>query len=268
MAFYPAQLPAPLRRAFWSAAYQLMARAVTRADWRLMNYGFEPEDPAERPDLDPADENDRTCIQLYHHVATRRPVAGLRVLEVGAGRGGGASYVARCLGPAEVVGLDRSPQAVALANRHLARPGLRYVVGDAEAIPLPDASFDVVLNVESCHCYGSVPAFLAEVRRVLRPGGHLLLTDLRLAARLPQLDRELAESGMEVLERVEITRDVVRGLRADHARRSRLIAESGVWGFRGALHAFAATEGSTTFRDLDSGAFRYVTWVLGKSAGG
>ena len=125
-----------------------------------------------------------------------------------------------------------------------------------------DVEAGVVLNVESCHCYGSVPAFLAEVRRVLRPGGHLLLTDLRLAERLPQFEAELAASGMEVVERTEITADVVRGLRADSARRERLIAESGVWGFRGALQAFAATEGSKTFRDLESGAFRYVTVVL------
>lgn len=264
MAFYPAQLPAPLRRAFWSVAYQLMARIVQRADWRLMNYGFDPEDPKDRPALEPGDENDRTCIQLYHHVATRRPVEGRRVLEVGSGRGGGASYVARYLRPAEVVGMDRSPQAVALANRLMARPGLRYEVGDAEAIPLPDASFDVVLNVESCHCYGSVPKFLSEVKRVLRPGGHLLLTDLRLQERVAQLDQEMQDSGMVVEDRQEITRDVVRGLRADHDRRSRLIAESGVWGFRGALHAFAATEGSTTFRDLDNGTFRYITYALRK----
>lgn len=264
MAFYPAQLPGPIRRGFWAIAYQLMARVFRRADWRLMNYGYEPADPAQRPVLEPSDESDRTCIQLYHHVATQRPLAGLRVLEIGSGRGGGASYVHRYLGPASTLAMDRSEAAVELANRLMGAPGLSYRVGDAEAIPLPDASVDVVLNVESCHCYASVPSFLAEVRRVLAPGGYLLLADLRLAERLPQLDAELQASGLSIEDRAEITADVVRGLRIDNPRRTRLITES-VWPWlRGALRAFAATEGSTTFRDLENETFKYVCYALRK----
>jgi ubiquinone/menaquinone biosynthesis C-methylase UbiE len=45
------------------------------------------------------------------------------------------------------------------------------VHGDAENLPFPQVSFDAVINVESAHCYGSIERFLAEVHRVLRPGG-------------------------------------------------------------------------------------------------
>ena len=50
--------------------------------------------------------------------------------------------------------------------------------GDAESLPFGDEMFDAVVNVESSHCYGSTPAFLAQVKRVLRCGGHFLFADL------------------------------------------------------------------------------------------
>ena len=72
-------------------------------------------------------------------------------------------------------------------------PGLAFEVGDAERMPFPDASFDAVVNVESSHCYPSMPAFLSEVRRVLRPGGHFLYADLRPRTDLPARRAELAD---------------------------------------------------------------------------
>ncbi len=266
MAFYPSQLPGPVRRRFWGVAYQLLARLWQRADWRLMNYGYDPEadEPGGRPTLDPSDEADRYCMQLYHRVARQRPLEGRAVLEIGSGRGGGAWYVHRYLRPATMQGMDRSTAAVDLSRKRIQASGLSYDVGDAESIPLPDASVDVVLNVESCHCYGSVPTFLSEVRRVLRPGGHLLLADLRLAERLPAFDAELEQSGMIVEDRVDITSGVVRGLRADTPRRVRLIQETAWIGLGGLMRAFAATEGSATFRDLDNRTFLYYCYALRK----
>lgn len=266
MAFYPSQLPGPLRRGFWGLAYQLLARLWQRADWRMMNYGYEPDhdEPEGRPHLDASDEPDRVCMQLYHRVARQRTLDGKRVLEIGSGRGGGAYFVHRYHRPASMLGMDRSEAAVALSRKRVQAEGLRYEVGDAEAIPLPDASVDVVLNVESCHCYGSVPTFLSEVRRVLAPGGHLLLADLRLSERQAAFDEELRQSGMIVEERVDITDGVVRGLRVDTPRRKQLIREAAPWGLGGVMRAFAATEGSATFEDLASRNFVYYCYALRK----
>jgi len=47
--------------------------------------------------LQPEDEPNRACIQLYHHVATQVPLRGMKVLEVSCGHGGGASYLTRTL---------------------------------------------------------------------------------------------------------------------------------------------------------------------------
>ena len=270
MAIYPSQFPGPVRRVFWKLAYQAMARTWDRADWRLMNYGYAPDDgetlAVPMPDLEDADEDDRYCIQLYHRVAGQRELTGLDVLEVGSGRGGGASYVHRYLGPQSTVGLDRSSAAVDLSNGRESTEGLSYIVGDAEALPFEDAQFDVVLNVESCHCYGSVPTFLREVHRVLRPGGSLLITDLRLEPRQAAFDEELESSPFEIIRRADITAGVVRGLVQDTPRRKRMVAETaGRWS--GLMTWFSGVQGSATFRDLDQRTLVYHCYELRKADG-
>ena len=168
--------------------YQTLALNAKRKDWGFMNYGFEPAG-GERIALSPGDEPDRQCIQLYERVASAAHLAGSRVLEVGSGRGGGASYLARYHHPAQVIGADFAPAAVDLCRRqHAAVANLRFEMGDAERLPFDDADFDAVVNVESSHCYGHIEALVAEAIRVLRPGGSFLFADFRSREEMPALE--------------------------------------------------------------------------------
>ena len=63
------------------------------------------------------DEPNRFPIQLYHRTATQADLSGKRVLEVGCGHGGGASYLVRTLHPASYTGLDLNPAAIALCRK-------------------------------------------------------------------------------------------------------------------------------------------------------
>ena len=133
------------RRLLWRGWYQFLAARYRDPRWTFMNYGYRsPDVPA--PALDPADEPDRSFIQLYDVVARGAPLAGRELLEVGCGRGGGAAYVARALGPRRVVAVDLSPRAIALCRRRFHQPNLSFDVGDAEALPFPDGAFDAILN--------------------------------------------------------------------------------------------------------------------------
>lgn len=216
-----------LRRLLWRWWYGRLAKRYTGADWTFMNYGFAPPAGEAPLALDPADEPDRLCIQLYHRVASATDLAGQAVLEVGSGRGGGASFVARHHRPAKITGVDFSPQAVALCRqRHAGVANLAFLVGDAEHLPFPDASFDAVLNVESSHCYGHIGRFFAEAARVLRPGGHFLYADFRPDAEGPAWSAALAaQRDWELVGFEDITDAVADALQADDARKRRLIAE-------------------------------------------
>ena len=74
-----------------------------------------------------------------------------------------------------------------------------FVHGDAEKLPFPDQSFDAVINVESSGAYPHFSRFLAEVARVLRPGGHFLYADLRPANSIAEWEAALAGAPMRML---------------------------------------------------------------------
>ncbi|WP_432570916.1 class I SAM-dependent methyltransferase [Kineococcus sp. SYSU DK005] len=250
------------RQLLWRACYEAIATGVREPAWSFMDYGYAPPGPPGL-ELEPGDEADRLCVQLYEHVVAG-DLRGRDVLEVGSGRGGGASYLSRYRHPRSVVGVDLSARAVALSRRHRRGPGLSFVQGDAQSLPFPDASFDVVVNVESSHCYASVPAFLAEVRRVLRPGGELFWADLRPAPRVQRVRAELAASGLRVRAEEDLTEGVVRALELDSERKLGLIRAWVPRPLHPAFRVFGGVEGTANHRGLRSGAQRYLSARLVK----
>jgi len=204
--------------------YNMLAEKAKRTDWSFMNYGFAFAQ-ADGPALEPRDEADRFCIQLYHAAIGGIDLSGKRVLEVGCGRGGGASYMARYCRPAQVVGADFAPQAVALCRRqHADVANLEFVVGNAEQLDLPDASFDALVNVESSHCYGSMEKFVGEAIRVLRPGGHFLFADFRKRGDMPALEAVLdARKEWTRIAHEDLTPGVVAALEAADATKRKWI---------------------------------------------
>jgi SAM-dependent methyltransferase len=251
-----------LRRWLWRRCYQYLA-GYGLESWTFMNYGFERTGPLEKwLELDAPDEPDRYCIQLYHRVATAVDLKGLEVLEVGSGRGGGASWVCRYLEPRSVTGVDFSPKAVDFCRQTHHVDGLSFVAGDAESLPFEDASFDAVINVESSHCYGSMVAFLRHVKRVLRPGGPFLYADLRPPEEADVLYQQLAESGLTILDAEDITANVVRAMKLDSDRRVALIESHLPRWFRGPFKEFAGVQGVGANELLCSGELVYMCYRL------
>jgi SAM-dependent methyltransferase len=175
------------------------------------------------------------------------------------------------------VGLDLAHSAIARCRREQERPGLTFVRGDAENVPFAGASFDIVFNVESSHCYPDVPRFLDEVHRVLRPGGVLLLADLRrkhlgrgasnsLMARsdVSRFLSDLRRSSLTVIEHEDITANVLRALQLDSARRRRLIENRVPGPLQRHALAFAAVEGTVMYELYAAGEVSYLRLVLQK----
>lgn len=102
---------------------------------------------------------------------------GDEVLDIGCGPGYLTSLAAQA--GSRAVGIDVSEQMIAEANRKRAGAGCSFLVGKAEALDLPDASFDVVVSSLAIHHIpenARAQAF-AEMFRVLRPGGRVLIAD-------------------------------------------------------------------------------------------
>ena len=253
------------RRWAWKRWYQHIA-GYTVASWSFMNYGFESLDAeSARLELQQDDEDDRFCIQLYHQVANAVELAGRNVLEVGSGRGGGASYVARYLSPSSMTGVDFSAKAVSFCRSRHNVDGLKFVVGDAENLPFEDGSVDAVVNVESSHCYGSMPAFLQQVYRVLSTDGHFLYTDFRAADEIDMLEEQLQSAGFTFVEQHDITANVVQAMTLDNQRKQDLIRNHISGWLAMTFQQFAGVEDSEVLQSFRDRAFVYKRYVLRKA---
>jgi SAM-dependent methyltransferase len=198
--------------------YPFLTRRLSGEEVTFLNYGYEDDPPLGLP-LDASDEPNRYSINLYHQVATQVDLAGKKVLEASCGHGGGASYLTRTLKPASYTGLDYNPDGVAYSRRQHRLPGLDFVHGDAENLPFGDESFDAVINVEASHAYPQLYRFLAEVARVLRPGGDFLYADFRATHEFPGWDGALADMPLRQFSKRVINDSVVRSL-DNNAQRS------------------------------------------------
>jgi ubiquinone/menaquinone biosynthesis C-methylase UbiE len=106
---------------------------------------------------------------------------GEKVLDIGSGAGLLAHEMATEVGPVgSVDGVDPSESMLALARRRRPVDGaaeIRFVAGDACALPFADRSFDAAVATQVYEYVQDMPAALGEVFRVLRPGGRLLVLD-------------------------------------------------------------------------------------------
>jgi SAM-dependent methyltransferase len=125
-------------------------------------------------------------IYLFHTASYRfaEPYTkGREVLDYGCGSGYGSAAIAA--EATRVVGVDVSEEAVEHARANFSAPRLEFAPIEADRpLPFPDGSFDTVLSFQVIEHVRDPAAYLSEIRRVLRPGGHLVLTTPERRTRL------------------------------------------------------------------------------------
>ncbi|MCY0936471.1 class I SAM-dependent methyltransferase [Streptomyces sp. H34-S4] len=141
----------------------------------------QPADPAEENDYDSfaeaySAENENNLVNAYYErpamLALAGDVAGRQVLDAGCGSGP-LTAALRDLGAA-VTGLDASAGMVALARRRLGDDAALHVADLSDPLPFADGAFDDVIASLVLHYLEDWGPTLAELRRVLRPGGRLI----------------------------------------------------------------------------------------------
>ena len=247
--------------------FEFISRVDSGDDMLFMNYGYAELDASMPPlRLRPEDERHRYPIQLYNKVAGAVDMRNLEVLEIGSGRGGGAAYMADCLEPKSVVGLDITASAIDFCRRRYGNGRLSFVRGDAQSLEFSDESFDVVVSIESSICYPDVEAFFSEVVRVLRPLGYFLYADLRQAHELDTWQAQISRTGLKVVLEEVITSNILRALDLDDQRKRELIERRLPRPMHRPFGEFAGLKGSQFFYgDLLRGEKSYHRFVLQKA---
>ena len=231
--------------------------AANVPQFTVLNYGFssEPENS-----VISSEEPEFYCLRLYERALGATPLAGREVLEVSCGRGGGANFVWSAYKPQRLVGIDLSPENIRLARSRAAPPGVEFLVGNAERLEFADQSFDAVINIGASHLYDDRRRFFAEACRVLRPGGSFCYTDGCWAD--DNCTEDLLDSGLELLERSEITDNVLRALRRDSARRTALFDGLADAKLREEYKHWGGVVGYRAYTRFEAGQTRYFCHTL------
>jgi arsenite methyltransferase len=151
-------------------------------------------------------------------VAVADLLQGERVLDLGSGGGIDVLLSARRVGPSGFVyGVDMTDDMLELARANAAKAGARNVEfrkGEIEALPLPDSAVDVVISNCVINLSVDKPAVLAEMFRVLVPGGRIGISDVVAEDHLSQADRAAAGSYVGCIAGALSRREYLDGLAA------------------------------------------------------
>ena len=122
------------------------------------------------------------------------------VLDIGCGGGRTLEYLASLARLGKAVGIDYSEDAVTVARKRnqelIVRGRVEVLHGSVSSIPFSDATFDCVTAVESYYFWPDIPADLAEVRRVMKPNGQLvIIAGMYLGSKFDKRNKKLIRVG-------------------------------------------------------------------------
>ncbi len=242
--------------------YGFLSKKCKTGEFRFLNYGFDNDQPV---DLLKEDEAERYPLQLYHHLLSSVETKNRDILEVGCGRGGGSSYIARYFAPGSIKAVDISREMIDYCRSVNGAPVCEYIQADAEKLPFGDHSFDVALNIESSLYYPDINKFFSEIYRVLKPGGRFLYADFRYRCNIASLREALKVSSFEIVSQEDITKAVVKALEKDSERRISLINQFSPGYLSRLVCNYAGVRNFGTYKAFDTGRWTYFFYVLKKT---
>lgn len=182
---------------------------------------------------------ERLDLALYKRVLAASSLRGKTLVDVSCGVGNSLVALAAdpnpngANAPKECIGIDLSNVNIVRAERRFpmrTRPAsVRFSVASAEKLPLADASADIVLSVEAAHALSDVALFVAEARRVLRPGGRLCVADYGGEAHFGSVRAAAKRERFTIAEDVDMTACVLAALGESRDERARLQRLSTPW---------------------------------------
>lgn len=199
------------------------------------------------------------ALEHLHRYALARELArGKSVLDIACGEGYGAALLAEA--GVHVFGVDISADAIAHAIAKYQKPNLEFRIGSCTGIPLADASVDMVVSFETIEHHAEHDKMLSEIKRVLRPGGILVMSSPdkkeyteRAAHENTFHVKELYMQEFEALLRKYFAHHALLGQRVLYASTILLQGVSGE-----AVHHYR--EGQSTIRSTP-GIFRPLYWI-------
>jgi len=245
-----------------AAKYESLSELLPGQAFIFMNHGFANLEGTDC--ISWLNESDRKYVynvQLLIQALAGTEPRNKDILEVGCGRGGNCAILSRYFSPRRVVGVDVSSAGINLCTRVNSESMVTFIAGSAMSLPFDAGSFDVVLNIESSHCYPNRQDFYEEAYRVLRPGGRLCYADCLPPVRLDVITRALAHTGFILRETRDITQNVAESIkRRDQIHRELLLGAASSDEGRKSAVSIANSVRHRTFNNYRSRRAVYFIW--------
>lgn len=257
------------RKYFWQKYYNFISWGYPYEEWKTMNLGFTSDDDNlySVPQLDSEFQYEKFNYQLYHYLisgfAKINDLNEKHILEIGSGRGGGLRYMAKTFKPLSAVGVDYSAQCINFSKKYSMGEDIVFYWGDAERLPLKNESADLIICVDSSHCFGNLKTCLTEVKRVLKPGGDFIICDF-----IVTLDKDEYEENfsnfLEMKNFKDLTENTLLALKMDSKRKIELVEKKVTYMFKKLMKRFAVIEGSVLFDQLEAGDTLHLAYHFTK----
>jgi len=272
----------PIQNWIWKTFYNLAFRAQKNPDITALNYGY-----ALLSDsgiyLEKFKDNINVLqYQMYDYllnvIGGQKTLRGKTFIEVGCGRGGCFRYIVDEYEPARAIGVDISLENVNFCKvkqveaesftQGKYKPqatDVNFVLGDSQALSelFQDDSADVIMNIESSHCYGNLEAFFQGVCSVLKEDGIFVFADFR--SKGADMDRtvNLINRYFTIVKHEDIRRGVLQAMNLQDDIKKEEIAKL-PWYQRKIASSFAGAKGSFMYEQFATQNRTYFGYALRK----
>lgn len=260
---YFVEMPGLLHKPMWKIFHNIITKVDDDGSVVFLNYGYANDNGMfDHLILNEEEEYYRYASQLYVFASRNVSFPGKDILEVGSGRGGGASFLTRHLKPKSYTAVDLNPKTIEFCKKRHVVPGLTYLQGDAENLMLNDNSYDAVINVESARCYPNKEKFFKEVYRLLKSKGKFCFTDMIKPHEVDLIESQIKAAGFVMQDKTDIVKNVLESLHLDSKNRKEEINKKVSKFMRPMFYEFAGVENSKRFEIFKTGEMGYWSYTF------
>jgi ubiquinone/menaquinone biosynthesis C-methylase UbiE len=186
--------------------YDYFSVFMKDSELHFMNHGYSPAYNF----LKEKDLKFKNQISLYLSLFDDLDVKNKSILEVGCGRGGGINSLKEYFNFSKISACDFNKNNIDSCKTNHSKD-IEFKVSNAEKLDYEDNEFDIVINVESSHCYKNFEMFFKEVNRVLKPNGLFLYTDCGIA--IDNFEKYIGF--FQINKKIDITKNVKQACKED-----------------------------------------------------
>jgi len=246
-----------MKRLMWKFWYNLIAKYDKNEMLTLMNYGYFENNKSSPAFIKPQ-------LKLYEHVVEGINLDSKVVLEIGAGRSAGAAHLSKSQNPSIYIALDMAARAGANSVTNDAQC-IKNVTGDALVLPIQPSVVDIIVNVESSHCYTDFEAFITQVALTLKKGGVFCCCDLMTPNQVEKTREMFKKHNLVVTSDVDITQNILNSLERGSGQHKKLIESHVPWYLRKVFYDFAGIKGAGVYRLFETGKYVYYSFQAKKA---